>query len=90
MTIELPPDLRKAAIHSLERYSHEKMDDPIGNLQAAALLDFFLVEIGPLVFNRALEAAKEHMVARVMDVEGELYAEPFTYWRKAERPGKDR
>ncbi len=90
MTIELSLELRKAAIHSLERYAHEKMDEPLGNLAAAALLDYFLAEIGPLVFNQALEAAKEHLVTRVMDVESELYVEPFGYWRKTERLGKDR
>ena len=85
MSIELTHETRKAAIQSLERYFLEKMEAPIGNLAANGLLDFFLSEIGPVVYNQALEATKDRLVPRVMDIESELYVEPFSYWRKADR-----
>jgi uncharacterized protein (DUF2164 family) len=90
MAIEISAESRTAALHSLERYFEANMDEPLGNLAAHGLLEFILPEIGPLVYNQALEAAKERLVARAMDVESELYQELFTYWRNAARNKRDR
>ena len=45
MTIELPKDVRAEAIKSIERYFEVNMEERIGNIQAGALLAFFLEEI---------------------------------------------
>lgn len=47
MPIELDRDIRDEAIQSLQRYFTEHMEERIGNIQAGALLNFFLEEIGP-------------------------------------------
>ena len=53
--IELPKDAQKQAVASIERYCREHLGDvieqPLGNVAAAGLLDFFLREIGPSVYN---------------------------------------
>jgi uncharacterized protein (DUF2164 family) len=54
MNIELPKDQRAHAVVSIERWFRENADEAIGNIQAAALLDFFLAEIGPSVYNQAV------------------------------------
>ncbi len=51
MAIELPKETQAAAVGSIERWFSENTDERIGNMQAAALLDFFLREIGPSVYN---------------------------------------
>ena len=45
MAIELPKATQAAAVGSIERWFSENTDERIGNMQAAALLDFFLREI---------------------------------------------
>ena len=50
MTIELNKDARAEAIKSIERYFEVHMQERIGNIQAGALLAFFLEEIGPSVY----------------------------------------
>lgn len=81
MTLELSPEQRTAAIASIERYVEATTDERIGNIAAGALLGFFLREIAPMVYNRAIAQAQERLQARVMELDAELYEEPLTYWR---------
>ncbi|WP_322056549.1 DUF2164 domain-containing protein [Paraburkholderia sp. J63] len=86
MTIELSEDVRAAAIASIQRYFDANMDEPIGNIAAGGLLGFFLEEIGPAVYNRAIADAQERMQARIVELDIDLHEEPFQYWRKFESP----
>jgi uncharacterized protein (DUF2164 family) len=90
MTIEISPDASKAAITSIQRYFAENMDEDIGSLAAGALLGFFLKEIGPVVYNKAVADAQARLQAQVMELDVEVYEEPFQYWLKQDRPGKRR
>nr|WP_311527070.1 DUF2164 domain-containing protein [uncultured Ralstonia sp.] len=45
MPIELDRDVREEAVQSIQRYFSEHMEERIGNIQAGALLSFFLEEI---------------------------------------------
>ena len=90
MTIELSKEARKEAIASIERYFRQNMEEPIGNLAAGALLGFFLEEIGPAIYNRAVSEAQERLQARVSELDIEVQEEEFQYWRKYERKGRDR
>lgn len=83
MSIEISPEASKAAIASIQRYFAANMDDEIGNLAAGALLGFFLKEIGPLVYNRAVADVQTRLQARVMELDVEVYEEEFQYWAKS-------
>jgi uncharacterized protein (DUF2164 family) len=60
-------------------------------LPAGQLLDFFIEEIAPAIYNHAIADAQERMQQRVLDLSGELFADEFQYWprlmakRKARR-----
>ncbi|CAM5785701.1 DUF2164 domain-containing protein [Rhizobacter fulvus] len=82
MTIELSKDARATAILSIERYYKETFDEKIGNIQAAALLHFFLEEIAPSVYNQAVGAVQERLIARVTEVDIECHEDEFGYWAK--------
>ena len=85
MTIELNKDARAQAIASIERYFGEHLEQRIGNVQAAALLGFFLDEIAPSVYNKAVADAQERMQMRAMELDIECHADEFGYWRKYEK-----
>ncbi len=57
------------------------MDDDVGDLKAKILLDFFLEEIGPAVYNHAISDAQAVMQDRVADLDGTCYHTEFDYWR---------
>ena len=90
MDVTLNDATRKQAISSIERYFAENMDERIGNIAAAALLGFFLEEIGPAVYNQAISDAQERLQQRVMEVDIELHADEFDYWRKYDLARKRR
>ena len=87
MYIELTKEDRAQAIASIERYFVENMDERIGNIQAGALLAFFLEEVGPSVYNKAVADAQERMQMRVTELDIECHADEFGYWRKRARKG---
>ena len=90
MSIELSKEDRAQAIVSIERYFAQHMEERIGNLAAGALLGFFLEEIGPSVYNKAVADVQERLQARVMELDFEVHEEEFRYWRKHGDAGKGR
>ena len=90
MSIVIPDDARQTAMASLQRYFDEHLKKPLGNLGAQALLEFVIAEIGPVVYNQAVADVQRHLQQRILDVDAEVYEEPFTYWRKAAPPRRRR
>ena len=82
MSIELNKEARALAVASIERYFKENLEERIGNVQAGALLGFFLEEIGPSIYNRGVADTQERVQARVMEVDIEVHEEEFRYWQK--------
>ena len=88
MPIELAKEYRQQAIESIMRYFAENMDERMGNVSAGALLGYFLDEIGPLVYNRAVADVQERLQQRVAELDIEIHEDEFQYWRKYERRGR--
>lgn len=90
MPIELSKEAKAQAISSIEKYFQENLDERIGNMAAASLLSFFLDEIGPSIYNKAVADVQERLQARVADLDIEVHEDEFGYWRKADRQAKGR
>lgn len=90
MAIEISKEARKEAIASIERYFLENREEKIGNIAAAALLGYFLEEIGPLVYNQAVADVQERLQMRVAELDIENHEDAFQYWRKFDRQTKSR
>ena len=90
MTIEISMEARQEAIASIERYFRENMEEKIGNIAAGALLGYFLEEIGPLVYNKAVADVQERLQTRVSELDIENHEDEFQYWRKFDRQRKSK
>lgn len=90
MSIELHKEERAEAIRSIERYFQEHMDERIGNIAAGALLNFFVEEVGPLIYNQAVAQVQERLQLRVAELDIEVHEDPFAYWRKFDSQRKPR
>ena len=88
MTFELSKQARADAITSMQRYFQENMREPVGNLAAGQLLNYFLEEIGPAIYNQAIADAQARIQQRMADLEAELFAPEFQYWPNLERKRK--
>ena len=85
MTIEISKEARDEAITSIQRYFRENREEEIGNLAAGELLGYFLAELGPVVYNKAVTDVQERLQARIMEVDMEIHEDEFLYWRKIDR-----
>jgi uncharacterized protein (DUF2164 family) len=90
MTIELTKEARHEAVASIERYFRENMEEKIGNIAAAGLLGFFLEEIGPSIYNKAVADVQERLQMRVAELDIEVHEEEFQFWKKYERERKSK
>jgi uncharacterized protein (DUF2164 family) len=87
--IEISKQARTDATASIQRYFEENMAEPIGNLPAGLLLNFFLEEVGPAIYNQAIHDAQARLQQQVSDLDGELYADGFQYWIKIDAKRKN-
>jgi uncharacterized protein (DUF2164 family) len=88
MSIDLSKEARAQAVSSIERYFRENMEEKIGNIAAGGLLGFFLEEIGPVIYNKAVADVQERLQARISEVDIEIHEEEFQYWRKFDAQSK--
>ena len=89
-SLEITGPLRSQAIASVQRYAEENLGEPLGELAAGNLLDFFLAEVAPLVYNQAVTDVQERLQHRVGELHGEVYADTFQYWSRLEKRRKSR
>jgi len=80
--IVLPDIARKQAIAALQQYFAGNMDEPIGDLKAGLLLDFFLSELGPSVYNQAIADARGFFEERTADLAAICFHDEFPTSRK--------
>jgi uncharacterized protein (DUF2164 family) len=81
MAITLSPDARKQALASIKQYASENLEQDLGDLQAGLMLDYILKDIGPSIYNRAIQDAQTYLQDRISDLEGVCHEQEFGYWR---------
>ena len=73
MRIRLSDERRKALVEEIQAYFRDQHDDDIGELKASLILDFFVKQLGPSVYNQAIKDALGFMRDKLVDLEGEFY-----------------
>ena len=82
MTLKLADETEKRLVESIKRFFDEEMDEPVGDLKALRVLDFFVREMAPSVYNQAVADAQAYFADRVADLSGSTYEAEFDYWSK--------
>jgi uncharacterized protein (DUF2164 family) len=80
MPIKLSPETIGRLVASIKRYATENLDEEIGDLKAGLLLEFFLKEVGPSIYNQAIADAQSYFTDRVADLDGVRHEDEFGYW----------
>ncbi|MGH9202864.1 MAG: DUF2164 domain-containing protein [Vicinamibacterales bacterium] len=73
MRIILSPDRRAALLRSLKEHFAAEFDEPLSDFRAQALLDLFIRELGPPVYNQGVRDAASYMQQKLSDIDGEIY-----------------
>ena len=80
MRIRLSGERRERLTESMRRFFAETLDREVSEFQAEQILDFFVKELGPPVYNQAIRDAHAFVSDKLTDLEGEFYEpeEPYT------------
>jgi uncharacterized protein (DUF2164 family) len=73
MKVRLSADRRAALLESLIAHYATEFDETLSPFRAESLLDFFVKELGPAVYNQGVRDAAAFMQAKLGDIEGEVY-----------------
>lgn len=77
MAIELPDETRAELVAAIQRYFADEREEEIGGLQASFLFDFILKEIGPSIYNQAIQDAQASLQRTVADLDLTLHEPEF-------------
>jgi uncharacterized protein (DUF2164 family) len=73
--IELSREARQAASAGLRQVLADELDVEIGALQADLILDRVILDLGPILYNRAITDARAVIAARAEDMDEALYGQ---------------
>jgi uncharacterized protein (DUF2164 family) len=73
MRIRLSAERRAALLRAVKDYFEAEFDDTLSDFRAEALLDFFVRELGPPVYNQGVRDAAQFVQEKLGDIEGEVY-----------------
>jgi uncharacterized protein (DUF2164 family) len=73
MKIRLSEDRRARLLRSIKAHFTEHFDEPLSDFRAEGLLDFFVRELGPPVYNQGVRDAVGYVQSKLIDIEGEVY-----------------
>ncbi|WP_068618488.1 DUF2164 domain-containing protein [Paenibacillus tuaregi] len=74
LQIKLPKEDKDVIIRSVQTYFEEERGESIGELAAEQLIDFMIGELGPAVYNKAIENVRKMIFEKNSQVDDELYA----------------
>lgn len=69
-SIELSKNIKGRAIEDIKKYFYDEREETLGDLQAELILDFFMKNIAPHVYNMAIGDAYGYMNEKVEDLFG--------------------
>lgn len=73
MEITLSAERKKEIIEQVQIYFRNEYDEPVGELRAELLVDFFLEKLGPKIYNQAISDAHSFIHEKLIDLEGIFY-----------------
>jgi uncharacterized protein (DUF2164 family) len=72
MRIRLSPERRAGLLRAIKEHFSAEFDEPLSDFRAEGLLDLFVRELGPPVYNQGVRDASSYMQQKLGDIEGEV------------------
>jgi uncharacterized protein (DUF2164 family) len=73
MKIELNEDRLRDLSERVQIYFRDEHDESMGELKTSLIIDFFIKELGPHIYNQAINDAHAFIQDKLIDLEGSLY-----------------
>lgn len=66
--VELRKDIKDKVIEDIKKFFCEEREEELGNLAAEIILDFFIDEIGPYIYNQGIADAADFVGKKLEDI----------------------
>ena len=73
MPLRLSNERRGLLVKGLTRHFEAEFDEPLSAFRAEGLVDFFLRELGPPVYNQGVRDAVAYLQNKLNDLDGEVH-----------------
>lgn len=73
LRIRLSPERRARLLRALKEHFSDEFDEPLSDFRAEGLVDFFVRELGPPVYNQGVRDAAAFLQEKLSDLDGEIY-----------------
>lgn len=74
LLMKLPKEQKEQLVENIQQFFELERSETIGSIAAEQLLDFMIKEIGPHIYNHAINDARKTVLERMQSLEDELYA----------------
>ena len=74
LMMKLQKEQKEQMTERIQEYFELERSETIGSIAAEQLLDFMLQELGPHLYNHAINDARKAVLERMQTLEDELYA----------------
>lgn len=72
MVIRFPRDEKQVLLPEIRQWLEEEHGEPVGELAAERLLDWFLRRVGPRIYNQALNDVRSWLENRLQLISNEI------------------
>ena len=79
MHIKLEEDRKELMLHSIKGFYADSFDEELSDFKALKILEFFVSELGPPVYNQAIRDARAFVQEKLEDLEGDFYEPDSPY-----------
>ncbi len=71
--IRLSSERESMLVEAIQAHFDGEFDEPLSEFRARALLDFFIRELGPPVYNQGVRDAVSYVQQKLNDIEGDVH-----------------
>ena len=71
--MNLSEERRGALVNAVQQLFREEFERDLSEFQASRLIGFFLGQLGPPVYNQAVQDARAYIQLKLDDLDGEVY-----------------
>ena len=73
MRIRVSDERRSILVEAIQRQFAADFDEPLSEFRAEQILDFFVAELGPPVYNQGVRDASAYITEKLADIEGDVF-----------------
>jgi uncharacterized protein (DUF2164 family) len=73
MRIHLSEERRASLIDHVQQHFRVEFDEELSDFRANGLVDLFVAELGPPVYNQGVRDASAYVADKLQDIEGEVF-----------------